>query len=252
MKPKPFSELEFRHITLETVTGNIEGLFSELRLDTSSLPEGLIPYHIRSNDAADAVPANIEVRVYVNYFGTLIVNAPLDFSGSDHIEIIDWGFDENNGDDCPEWIKKHLESTVPVKEVKSFIDYFVEKKKIDTDTVQCIRTCGWGDEAVIMVEYADYHKKYKPIGLAKQYLLDVYGVYPKNLNFNNTHYDRIGCSALNVYDLSRENFDKYSTLSTVIHSQYDEKEHFGTLEFAIHNESQCELSYERKLYEYFS
>ena len=136
-------------------------------------------------------------------------------------------------------------------EPKSFIDYFVEKKKIDTGTVQCIRTCGWGDGAVIEVEYADSIKNYRPVALAKRYLREMYGYYPKNLNFNNGHYDRIGCYALNVYDIGREDFDKYSSLPTVSHAHYDEKEQAGSLEFAIHNERQCELSYERKLYEYF-
>ena len=138
------------------------------------------------------------------------------------------------------------------KTVKSFTDYFVEKQKIDTTAVECIRTYGWGDEAVVRVEYADFHKDYKPIKLAKQYLQETYGYYPKNLNFNNGHYDRIGCSALNVYDIGKEDFNKYCELPTVIFSNYYEKEDWGYIEFAIHNEEQCRLSYERKLYEYFN
>jgi hypothetical protein len=134
---------------------------------------------------------------------------------------------------------------------KSFIDYFVEKQKIDTKTVQCIRTYGWGDKAVLRVEYADFHKDYKPTNLAKKYLRDKFGYFPENLNFNNGHYDRIGCSTLNVYDVNKDDFNRYCELPTVLYSEYYEKEDCGYIEFAIHNDRQCALSYNRKLYEYF-
>jgi len=138
------------------------------------------------------------------------------------------------------------------KVAKSFVDYFVEKQKIDTTAVQCIRTYGWGEKAVLRVEYAGYHKDYKPVKLAKQYLREMYGYYPKHLNFNNAHYDRIGCSVLNVYDVGKENFNKYHELPTLYYSAYNEKENWGILEFQIHNAEQRRLSYERKLYEYFN
>jgi len=138
------------------------------------------------------------------------------------------------------------------KEVKSFVDYFVQRQKIDTKTVECIRTYGWGEKAVLRVEYADFHKDYKPVRLAKKYLRDMYGYSPENLNFNNGHYDRIGCSVLNVYDVSKEDFNKYSDLPTVFYSEFHEYEDWGAIEFAIHNEKQCGLSYDRKLYEYFN
>ncbi len=79
----------------------------------------------------------------------------------------------------------------------------------------------------------------------------MYGYFPKYLNFNNAHYDRISCSVLNVYDVDKSDFDKYSELETVVYSQYHEKEGWGSIEFVIHNDKQCELSYENRLYEYF-
>jgi hypothetical protein len=252
MELKHFSQLEFRHITLETAAGDIEGLFSDLRLDTNTLPDGLIPYYIRASGADDSVPATIETHVAVDRFGTLIVNAPLDFGDSDHIVITDWGLDEDDDDNCPEWIKRYLEGEETAAEVKSFVDYFVERQKIDTGAVRCIRTCGRGEKAVLRVEYAASHKDHRPVLMAKEYLRDVYGYSPENLNFNNAHYDRIGCSALNVFDVPKEDFDKYSSMPTVIHSQFNEDEGRGELEFAIHNDRQRELSYARELHEYFS
>jgi len=138
------------------------------------------------------------------------------------------------------------------KSSKSFVDLFVEKYKIDTKTVQCIRTYGWGEKAVVRVEYADFHKDYKPTALAKKYLRDTYGYYPQNLNFNNGHYDRIGCSVINVYDVSKEDFDKFSSLPTVEYSFFNEAENWGEIEFVIHNEKQCELCYKGRLYEYYT
>jgi hypothetical protein len=79
---------------LETAGGCIDGLFSELRPIAETIPDGLIPYSIRHRDDDDSVPVTIEACVVVNYFGTLIVNAPLDFGGSDHIAIIGWSFND--------------------------------------------------------------------------------------------------------------------------------------------------------------
>ncbi len=252
MTPIPFSELKFRHLMLETEKGDIHGLFSELRLNIETLPDSLIPYYIRSSDADDSVPATIETHAEVDRFGTLIVNAPLDFGGSDHIGILDWGFDEEEYGSCSHWVKKYLDHAKCDKAEKSFIDYFIEKHNIDTGAVRSIRTCGWGGKAVLRVEYAGSKKDYKPILLAKEYLREIYGFFPEHLNFNNAHYDRIGSSVLNVFDVKKEDFDKFSSLPTVVHAHFDEAENYGELEFPIHNERQCELSYEGKLYEYFA
>jgi hypothetical protein len=92
MTPKPFPELDFGHITLTTPGGYIEGIFSDLRVDVTTIPDGLIPYSIRHRDDDDSVPATIETCVVANYFGTLIVDEPLYFDCRDHIEILDWNF----------------------------------------------------------------------------------------------------------------------------------------------------------------
>ncbi len=107
MKPLPFSEIEFEHISLDTPQGNIGGLFSELRVDAPTIPKGLTPYDIRYSDHDDSVPATIESCVSINHFGTVIVNAPLDFGGSGNIEIDDWNF-VNAYADRTEWEKKYI------------------------------------------------------------------------------------------------------------------------------------------------
>jgi hypothetical protein len=134
---------------------------------------------------------------------------------------------------------------------KSFVDYFIENQEIDTEEIKCIRTYGWGEKAVLRIEYANYHKDYKPINLAKQYLKDVFGYFPKNLNFNNAHRDRIGCSTLNVYDMNKAEFDEFSKLPVVLYADFNEQENWGSIEFAIHNDKQRELSHAGKLHEYY-
>ncbi|MDR2911843.1 MAG: hypothetical protein LBV38_00865 [Alistipes sp.] len=94
MIPKPFPELAFEHIILTTPGGDISGLFSDLRVDITTIPEGLTLYNIRHSDDDDSVPITIEPRVYVNCFGTIIVNSPLDFGSTCQIEILDCDFIE--------------------------------------------------------------------------------------------------------------------------------------------------------------
>jgi hypothetical protein len=136
-------------------------------------------------------------------------------------------------------------------EEKSFIDYFIENQQIETNGLKCIRTYGWGEKAVVRVEYAAYHKDYKPIALEKKYLKECYGYCPQNQNFNNVHYDRIGRSALMVYDTTKDDFNKYCELPTVLDSEYYEKEDWGYIALGIHNDKQRELSYAGKLSEYY-
>ena len=138
------------------------------------------------------------------------------------------------------------------KTEKSFVAYFLEKQKIDKKNIKSIRTYGWGEKAVLRVEYAGFHRDYKPIDLSKKYLFEKYGINAENLNFNNAHHDRISCSALNIYDIGKSDFDRYSTLPNVIHANFNEDEGCGSIEFGIHNDRQSVLSYKRKLYQYFN
>ncbi len=68
MTPKSFLELEFRQMTLETNRGDIHGIYTELRLDVETMPDGLIPYAIQYSDYDDSVPAALKTHVSVNYF----------------------------------------------------------------------------------------------------------------------------------------------------------------------------------------
>ncbi|WP_419511430.1 LPD28 domain-containing protein [Alistipes sp.] len=107
MSNETISNLDLRAIYLETEAGDIYGLFSEYRLKDAVLPEGLIAYGVRHSDDDDSVPSTIEPSVTVNYFGLLIVDRPLDFRGKDHIDITEWGFDED--EELSDSLKQYLD-----------------------------------------------------------------------------------------------------------------------------------------------
>ena len=80
MSNETISNLDLKAIYLETEAGDIYGLFSEYRLKDAVLPKGLIAYGVRHSDDDDSVPSTIEPSATVNYFGSLIVDRPLDFA----------------------------------------------------------------------------------------------------------------------------------------------------------------------------
>ena len=71
------------------------------------MPKGLIAYGVRHSDDDDSVPSTIEPSATVNYFGSLIVDSPLDFRGNDHIDITEWGFDED--EELSDSLKQYLD-----------------------------------------------------------------------------------------------------------------------------------------------
>jgi hypothetical protein len=96
-------------MTLETSSGTIYGLYTDLNLSLGTVPEGLFPYPLAWDEGGDdSIPTSIERAHAVCSFGILVVNSPLDFGGADNIRIDDWGFDEEDDKNCPEWIKQHL------------------------------------------------------------------------------------------------------------------------------------------------
>ena len=54
-----------------------EGLFSDLRIEKDSIPEGYLMYEIRHDDNGWGEPVEIALGVLVNFFGTVIVKEPL-------------------------------------------------------------------------------------------------------------------------------------------------------------------------------
>ena len=56
-----------------------EGLFTDVRIDPSTIPEGRFMYCIRHSDNDWGAPRTIEPRVVVNFFGTVILDKEIEF-----------------------------------------------------------------------------------------------------------------------------------------------------------------------------
>jgi hypothetical protein len=90
---------DIRPITLFFENGTeISGLFSEFRVHHHTDTESKYLYDIRHTDEYWCEPATLEKRVMVNWFGTLIVDEPIEILESDngaYLEITDYGYDED-------------------------------------------------------------------------------------------------------------------------------------------------------------
>lgn len=68
-------------------------LFTELRVDKDTIPDGMYCYALRHGDD-EGMPCTIEQNVAVNYFGAVIVTVPFDFGNEDYVPVSydDFGF----------------------------------------------------------------------------------------------------------------------------------------------------------------
>lgn len=68
-------------------------LFTGLRPDKKSIPDGVYCYALRHGDDG-GMPCSIEKSVAVNYFGTVVTTEPFDFGDKDYIPVKydDFGF----------------------------------------------------------------------------------------------------------------------------------------------------------------
>ena len=67
-------------------------LFTNMRLDRDTVPEGLFCYDVRDSDRPDGSFAEVKAHVLVNHWGTILCKEPfpLDEHGSYYPD--DWGF----------------------------------------------------------------------------------------------------------------------------------------------------------------
>ena len=68
----------------------IECLFSDVRIERSTVPEGKYQYEIGGDDDSGGEPARVQAGVWVNFFGTLICDQPLPL-GDDNVLWLEEG-----------------------------------------------------------------------------------------------------------------------------------------------------------------
>lgn len=73
------------------------GVFTELRVDKSTIPEGVNCYELRHGDD-DSYPAELEESVRVNYFGAVLMTDKMEMDQSGRVELDyeDFGFTGEN------------------------------------------------------------------------------------------------------------------------------------------------------------
>lgn len=93
-----------------TVLGK-PALFTGIRIDRNTVPEGLFLYEVRHDDEGLGDPVQIGERILVNHFGTLLTCEPVILQPDGYLDIDeekDWSF---SGGDCrtvSEFQKKYL------------------------------------------------------------------------------------------------------------------------------------------------
>ena len=101
MKPVSYEDVkhELRKFTATEKTRKknkteFEGLFTDVRIDPATIPEGKHMYHIRHSDNDWGAPRTIEPRVVVNFFGTVILDKEIEFPNpaDKYIAIKDFGY----------------------------------------------------------------------------------------------------------------------------------------------------------------
>lgn len=91
-------------------------LFTDLRCDRETLPEGMYMYEIRHDDDCQGIPCEIAKHIMVNHWGTVISNRPVNLTDGDKpYRLIDseadWNYEETT-----QTLKKYMERHPPIKE----------------------------------------------------------------------------------------------------------------------------------------
>ena len=81
MQPIDFKNIEFEEITI----CGIEGLFTSLRVDKSTLPKGYKQYSIRPSDEGDEWFCTLEKFVWANHFGDFITKEDINLDNCIYI-----------------------------------------------------------------------------------------------------------------------------------------------------------------------
>lgn len=98
-----------------TVLGK-PALFTSLRIDRATVPEGLYAYDVRHDDECRGIPCEIAPYILVNHWGTILLAEPLelpDYGRCFIDEETDWSYDP--------WDKAQKPDRVSCKTVQEFL-----------------------------------------------------------------------------------------------------------------------------------
>lgn len=84
-----------KRISIETIDGQIiNGILSECRVGRELETEDKFIYDIRHTDNDWCEPATLENFVWVNWYGSIIVDTPIQFPEEPYLEITNYSIEE--------------------------------------------------------------------------------------------------------------------------------------------------------------
>ena len=89
---KSYTESDFTPLEITLEDGAIYvGMFTDMRLDRETLPEGKFAYDCRHDDASWAELCQLQPFVLVNHAGTFVVNEPIPNAEEGPL-IMEWSY----------------------------------------------------------------------------------------------------------------------------------------------------------------
>lgn len=85
-----------KRINIETIDGQIiNGILSERRVGREHETEDKFIYDIRHADNDWCEPVTLENFVWVNWYGSIIVDTPIQFTDEPYLEITDYSIEDH-------------------------------------------------------------------------------------------------------------------------------------------------------------
>ena len=92
-------------------------LFHDLRIDRSTVPEGMYLYEVREDDMGEGEPVQIAKGIMVNHFGSIITREPIKLPSDGYLDIEpekDWSYEEGEN-----WtLREFMEHYPPIRKEK--------------------------------------------------------------------------------------------------------------------------------------
>ena len=105
MKPISIQEVDdWREATIN----DIPMLFTDYRIDRSTVPAGIHAYDIRAGDDSESDFATLEPCVMANHTGTVLVKRPIPMPDG-YLPIVEYGLEDDTTLD--EWLEKRNEES---------------------------------------------------------------------------------------------------------------------------------------------
>ena len=116
-------------LTYDEVTiFGVPALFTDLRVDRSTVPDGVYRYEVRYSDEYGGEPVELARGIIVDFFGTVLTREPIQLPISGGLELNDGDLNFESG--C--FSLAEFQQEYPVSE-KQVIDFFVAD-----DTARCM------------------------------------------------------------------------------------------------------------------